>query len=69
MELFHHQVRGSQHHNAVACKTHEVAEIQESTSTLNAHIEEEKEFHHRSLKQQHGYEGTLKQLSDEGLGA
>jgi len=46
-----------------------VAEIQGSTANLNARIEEEKEFRHRSLNEQRGYEGTLKQLSDEGLGS
>jgi hypothetical protein len=45
-----------------------MAEIQGSTATLNARIEEEKESRHRSLNQQRGYEETLKQLSDEGLG-
>ena len=44
-----------------------MAEIQGITSTLNSRIEEEKEFRHRSLNQQRGYEETLKQLvSDEG---
>jgi hypothetical protein len=46
-----------------------VAEIQGSTASLNACIEEEKEFRHRSLNEQRGYEETLKQLSDEGLGS
>lgn len=67
-ELFHRQVRGSQRHNVVARKTREAAEIQGSTATLNARIEKEKEFRHQSLNQQRGYKGTLKQLSDEGLG-
>ena len=66
-ELFHRQVRGSQRHNVIARKTREVTEIQGTTSTLNSRIEEEKEFRHRSLNQQRGYEDTLKQLvSDEG---
>lgn len=44
-----------------------MTEIQGTTSTLNSRIEEEKEFRHRSLNQQRGYEDTLKQLvSDEG---
>ena len=68
-ELFHRQVRGSQCHNVVARKTREVADIQGSTAHLDAHIEEDKEFRHRSLNEQRGYEGTLKQLSDEGLGS
>ena len=46
-----------------------MAEIQGSTASLNARIEEEKEFRHRSLNEQRGYEGTLKQLSGEGLGS
>jgi hypothetical protein len=46
-----------------------VAEIQGSTASLNARIEEEKEFRHRSLNEQRGYEVTLKHLSDEGLGS
>jgi hypothetical protein len=66
-ELFHRQVRGSQRHNVVARKTREVVEIQGSTATLNARIEEEKELRHRSLNQQRDYEETLKQLvSGEG---
>jgi len=68
-ELFHRQVRGSQRHNAVARKTREVAEILSGTASLNARIEEEKEFRHRSLNQQRNYEETLKQLSGEGTGS
>jgi hypothetical protein len=68
-ELFHRQVRGSQRHNVVARKTRELAEIQGSTTSLDARIEEEKKFRHRSLNEQRGYEGTLKQLSDESLGS
>lgn len=67
-ELFHRQVRGSQRHNAVARKTREVAEIQGSTTTLNARIEEEKEFRHQSLNQQRDYEAALKELPDGDSG-
>jgi len=67
-ELFHRQLRGSQRHNAVARKAREVAEIQGSTAALNARIEEEKEFRHRSLNEQRDYEEALKQLSNEGSG-
>ena len=65
-QLFHRQVRGSQRHNVVARKTREVIEIQGSTSTLNARIEEEKELRHRSLNKQRDYEETLKQLPGDG---
>ena len=65
-ELFHRQVHGSQRQNVVARKTREVVEIQASTATLNARIEEEKELRHRSLNQQRDYEEALKQLSGEG---
>jgi hypothetical protein len=65
-ELFHRQVRGSYRQNVVARKTREVVEIQASTATLNARIEEEKELRQRSINQQRDYEETLKQLPGEG---
>lgn len=67
-ELFHRQLRGSQRHNAVARKAHEVVEIQGNTAALNTRIEEEKEFRHQSLNKQRDYEETLKQLSNESSG-
>ena len=68
-ELFHRQVHGSQCHNTVAHKTRKVAEILSGTASLNTCIEEEKEFCHRSLNQQHNYKETLKQLLGKGTGS
>jgi hypothetical protein len=67
-QLFHRQVRGSQRHNAIARKACEVVEIQAGTATLNARIEEEKDFRHQSLNVQRDYEAALKQLSDGNSG-